>query len=214
MTGGLFRANMNKARSKFSFSAIWHHAIILNSFAGFPILSILFVLMLSCRNDPEKIKLLTGKGNFHEDRAENITGIYSKKGIVKARLYALEYVKNSGAKPPYTDLNRQLKVEFYNDSGVLDNVLTADSCRIYDVEGNALVWGNVQIVSAKGETLNTEELAWNNKIERFFTEKPVKITTGSEVLYGNGLEANQDFTWYQITNPKGSVKVKKEEVPQ
>lgn len=168
----------------------------------------------SCKNDPDQIRILTGGTNIHEDRAEDVTIIYSKNGKVKGRLFAHEYIKNSTAKPPYTDLNSRLKIEFYSDSNTLEHILTADSSRIYDIEGNAIVWGNVQIISTKGEQLNTEELIWNRSIEKFFTEKPVKITTGSEVLYGNGLEANQDFTWYQILNPKGSVQVKKGEMPQ
>lgn len=174
----------------------------------------LFVFIASCRNDPEQIRLLTGKGNGRLDVADDITGIYSKNGKVKARLFAKQYVKNESANPSYTDLNKNLRLEFYNDSGVMDNVLTADSCRFYDVEGNAHVWGNVQIVSAKGEKLETEELIWSRSIERFFTEKPVKITTGTEVLYGTGLEANQDFTWYQVLHPSGSVEVKKGEMDQ
>ena len=174
---------------------------------------VLFLTLACCKNDPEQIKMLTGKNNNHEDKAEDITGIYSKNGKISARLFAHEFIKNASAKPPYTDLNTHIKVEFYNDSGKVQNLLTADSCRIYDNEGNVLVWGNVQIITMKGEQLNTEELVWNNNIQRIFTEKPVKITTGGEVLYGNGLEANQDFSWYQITNPKGSVQVQKGEVP-
>lgn len=174
---------------------------------------VLFMLLLACRNDPKQIIELTGKGKAHEDRAEDITGIYSKKGIVKARLFAHEYIKNDGARPPYTDLNTRIRVEFYNDSGQLNNVVTADSCRIYDASGNVLTWGHVQILSTKGEKLNTEELIWNSEIEKIFTEKEVTITTGSEVLRGTGLEANQDFTWYRIMNPRGSVSVEKGEMP-
>ena len=186
---------------------------IFNAITRILIPGVLFLTLFACKNDPKQIQLLTGKGGFHEDRAEDITGIYSKNGKVKARLFAHEYIKNEAAKPPYTDLNTGIKVEFYNDSGTVQNILTADSCRVYDAEGNVLMWGNVQIVTLKGEQLNTEELVWNNNAQKIFTERPVKITTSGEVLYGNGLEANQDFSWYQITNPKGSVQVQKGELP-
>ena len=188
-------------------------AKIFNTITRILIPGILFCVIAACKNDPEQIRLLTGKSRLHEDRAEGITAIYSKNGKVKARLFAKEYVKNEMAQPPYTDLNKDIRVEFFDDSGALAHVLTADSCRYYDVQGNILVWGNVQILSTRGEQLNTEELIWNQGIQKFFTEKPVKITTGNEVLYGNGMEANQDFTWYQIMNPTGSVQVKKGEVP-
>lgn len=175
---------------------------------------VLFCTLPACRNSTKEIIQLTGKNINHEDRATDITGIYSKNGVVKARLFAHDYVKNEAAQPPYTDLNTRLRVEFYTDSGSLNNVLTADSCRVYDATGNVVVWGNVKIVTTKGEQLTTDELIWNSGIEKIFTQKPVKISTGSEVLYGNGLEANQDFTWYQITNPKGSVSVQKGELPE
>ena len=55
---------------------------------------------------------------------------------------------------------------------------------------------------------------WNQSVQKFFTEKPVLITTATETIHGAGMEANQDFTWYKITNPNGVVKVQKDEVPQ
>jgi hypothetical protein len=72
----------------------------------------------------------------------------------------------------------------------------------------------VHIITKKGEQLNTEELIWSAAIQKFFTEKPVRITTENEILFGNGMEANSDFSWYQITHPKGTVQVNKGEVPQ
>ena len=70
------------------------------------------------------------------------------------------------------------------------------------------------IVNKKGEKLNTEELVWNQSAKKLFTEKFVKITTPTQVMYGDGLEANEDFTWYRILNPKGIVAVDKKEIPE
>ena len=176
---------------------------------------ILFVLAsAACKNDPAQIRALTGKPYLQEDRATNVTAIYSQEGKVSMRLFAKDFVRNEHAKRPYIDMNKGLKVEFYDDSGKLSDVLTADSSRYYDVQGDIIVWDSVQIVSKKGEMLNTEELIWNEKIQKFFTEKPVKITTSTEIMYGDGMEANRDFTWYKITHPKGVVKVNKEELPK
>jgi LPS export ABC transporter protein LptC len=168
----------------------------------------------SCVNDPNDIKALTGKGYLQEDRATDVTAIYSKEGKIKARLFAHQYIRNESAKPPFIDMYKGLKVEFYNDSTQIEHILTADSSRYYEAQGNVLVWGNVKIVSRNGDTLTTQELVWNQSIEKIYTEKQVRIATGTDVLFGNGLEANQDFTWYHITNPQGSVAVNKGEVPQ
>lgn len=106
-------------------------------------------------------------------------------------------------------MNHGLKMEFFDDSGEVADILTADSSRYYEAQGDFIVWDSVVIVSKKGEKLNTDELIWNESVQKFFTEKPVVITTKTEILYGNGMEANRDFTWYRIINPKGSVQVDK-----
>ncbi|NCX95370.1 MAG: LPS export ABC transporter periplasmic protein LptC [Chitinophagia bacterium] len=198
MKGGLLPKNMNKVSLMKPFIYL------------FCLLSILCIL--SCHNDPAQIKLLTGD-NAKYDKATNIMVIFSKKGKISARLYAKEYIKYSKITAPCTDLHKDIKIEFYNDSGTLDNVLTADSCRYYDKDGNAKVWGNVAIMSVKGEKLTTEALEWQQEKSRFYTDKEVTINTGKELLYGKGLEANQDFTWYKILNPTGIVQVNKKEIP-
>jgi len=174
---------------------------------------ILFFTFSACKNDPDEIRALTGGGKKTVDHATDVTILYSKEGKTQMRLFAHDFVKNDFAKLPYIDMNTHIKVEFYNDSGEIDNVLTADSSRYYQAQGNILVWDSVQITGKKGR-LNTEELIWNESIQKFFTEKPVKITTPTEVLYGIGMEANRDFSWYRIIHPKGTVDVKKGELPQ
>lgn len=203
MINGSYHVNMINSLGKY-----YHNIITRIVFPG-----VLFCVM-GCNNDPAEIRALTTASDNKEDRAHDVTIIQSKNGKVQFRLFAREFVRNESAKPAYIDMNRNLKAEFYNDSGQLESVLTADSSRYYISENNVIVWDSVQVVRRKGEQLNTSELIWNNSIEKFFTEKPVRISTNSEVLYGSGMEANSDFSWYRVTNPKGSVQVSKGEVPQ
>ncbi len=179
------------------------------------ILAVLLFVIHSCKNDPNEIRALTGAAHTTEDHAVDVTVIYSKTGKINMRIFAHDFVRNEGTRRPYIDMNTHLKVEFYNDSsGLVEDVLTADSSRYYEAQGDMIIWDSVQIITKKGEKLNTDELIWNASAQKFFTEKPVRITTPTEVIYGNGMEANSDFSWYQITNPKGTVQVNKGEVPQ
>lgn len=170
-------------------------------------------LATACNNTTEDIRALTGPGRQY-DHATDVTIIHSKNGTIKMRLFAHDFLHNTMALPPYIDMNVRLKVEFFDDSGKLENVVTADSCRYYEAENNIIVWDSVEITSSKGQRLNTEELIWNERAGKFFTEQPVTITTPTEILYGIGMEANRDFSWYHILQPKGSIQVKKGEVPQ
>jgi LPS export ABC transporter protein LptC len=104
-------------------------------------------------------------------------------------------------------------VEFFDDTLNVESTMNARYARYYEEQGNILVRDSIVVVNKKGERLNTEELVWNEKLRRFYTEKFVRITTPTQTMYGDGLEANEDFSWYQIKNPKGVVKVDKTDVP-
>lgn len=207
MTDGSFLENMIK-RPKASFN---------NCYARFFNPGIFFVgiclAATGCHNKTEDINALTGKSAYHEDKAEGVTIYYSKNARMKAILYAKEFIRNGQANPPYTDLKKGLKVDFYNDSQAVESTLTGKYARFYEQDGNILIRDSI-VFSKKGVQLNTEELVWSQQIHKVFTEKAVRITTGTEVMYGDGLEANEDFSWYQIKNLKGIIQVEKSELPQ
>lgn len=175
---------------------------------------ILLLSVAACKNDPKEIHALMSKGEAQEDKAFDVTILYSENGKTKARLFTREFVRNEVAKPPYVDMKKKLFVEFFDDSMKVNNTLSAKYARYYEQQENVLIRDSVVVVNKKGEELNTEELVWNQKLRKFYTEKFVRITTPTQVMYGDGLEANEDFSWYEIKHPKGIVQVDKESVPQ
>lgn len=174
----------------------------------------LLLCFVSCKNKTSDINNLLGKINFTEDKTEEVVIIFSENGKVKGRLFATEFIINEHAKPPYMDARKGLRIESYNDSTTLESTLTAKYARYYMRQGNILIRDSIVVINKKGERLATEELVWNDKLKKFYTEKFVRIKTPTQVMYGDGLEANQDFSWYQITNIKGIIQVNKSEMPQ
>jgi LPS export ABC transporter protein LptC len=137
-----------------------------------------------------------------------VTLFYSDNAKVKAILKAKELIRDASPEITYTDIKKGLKVEFLNDSQKVESTLTAINARIYDIEGNVIVRDSVKLINKKGEILKTEELVWNQKLDKFYTDKKVFIeTTPGQVMHGDGLEANADFSWYKINNLKGVITV-------
>jgi LPS export ABC transporter protein LptC len=175
----------------------------------------LFVCSLTaCKNDPKQIDALVNKNNLQEDKAYDVTFIQSEHGKVKARVFAKEFISNEVAKPPFTDLKNGIKVEFFDDSLQVETILTAQYARLYDQQNNVILRDSVKVVNKKNEQLKTQELIWNQKVRKFYTEKFVQIYTPTQIMYGDGLEANEDFSWYEIKHPKGIVQVDKTELPE
>ncbi len=174
----------------------------------------LILLCASCKNDPKEIDRLVNKSTIQEDIAHDVTIIFSKNGKTSARLYAKEFVRNEVARPPFTDLKKGIKMEFFDDSLRVESTLTALYARYYEKQGNILIRDSIVVVNKKGERLQTQELIYNQSIKKFYTEKFVRIHTPTQVMFGDGLEANEDFTWYEIKHPKGIMQVDKTELPE
>jgi LPS export ABC transporter protein LptC len=104
---------------------------------------------------------------------------------------------------------KSILVYFYDRNGVIESSLQANygqyikNTGIYTVRGDVIIKG-----LGNAKQMNTEELHWNPTTQRIYTEKFVRITTATEVLTGNGLDASQDFKQYRIRNPKGVFAVK------
>jgi LPS export ABC transporter protein LptC len=161
----------------------------------------------------KEINEITNRARVGEDHGEDVTILYSLGGKVKARLFAHTFIRSEGSKPPYTEMKDGLKVEFFNDSAVIKSTLTARYGRWYERESNVILRDSVHIINDKGEQLYTEELVWNQRLQEFFTEKPVRIVTPTQTLWGTGMTATQDFSAYELRNIRGNVQVEKSQLP-
>lgn len=172
------------------------------------------LLLLSCGNSMEEIQALTDKGFGREERAKDVTIIYSSDGRVEAQLHAAEFVRLERARPPYTDAQGGVRIEIFDSSGGLKTTVTARYARWYETKGNVLLRDSVRVKNEKGEELQTNELVWSEVEKKFFTEKPVQINTLTQTLSGKGLEADQSFSNYRIMELTGAVRVDKSQVPE
>ena len=66
---------------------------------------------------------------------------------------------------------------------------------------------NVSVLNRKGERLNTEQLFWDENKQKIYTNKFVRIKTAKQIIYGDGLISNTDFTQYKITNIRGTIEL-------
>ena len=63
----------------------------------------------------------------------------------------------------------------------------------------------VVFTNAKGEKLETEQLTWDQDSDRVHTDRPGNVTRTNDIIYGQGLDASQDFSRYTIRHITGSL---------
>lgn len=165
----------------------------------------IFLSALTCGcNSPDSKELLEYKGPVSE--VENVELYYSENDKVKVKMVAdlLYTFENEDREFP-----KGVYMEFYDESGKLESTLQANHAFFFKKENQWRGRGNVEVKNVeKSEQLNTEELFWKPKEKKIFTEKFVTIRQQGDVIYGEGLEANQDLSDYIIKKPAGEFEVK------
>ena len=145
------------------------------------------------------------------ETTRNAVLVYSDSAIIKLRLTAGKVDNYISGEKPYTEFTEGVEMIFYNDDMTRESQLTADHAIHYQKSGKMEAKNNVIVINKKGEMLNTEHLIWDENEHMINTEEFVKITTADEIIYGDGLEANEDFTQYKIKNIKGTIQINEEE---
>lgn len=161
----------------------------------------------SCENSIEKIRLVTDAKTQPVESMEEIELLYSDSAIVKMKLTAPKMERFDDGKSPYVEMPDGMKVVFFDDDMQEESHITANYARRYETDGRVVTRDDVVVLNKKGEQLNTEQLIWDEKKRKLFSDEFVKITTANEIIYGEGLVADEDFLHYEIKNIKGTVQL-------
>jgi len=174
-------------------------------------LLVLYISFLTaCENDIKKVTQITGKKTLPVETSEGLTILYSDSARVKVKITAPKLIRIA-SETPITELPDGMLVEFYDNNMNVNSTLKAKYAFRRDLESSMEAKNDVVVVNSKGEKLNTEHLIWNEKTSKIYSDKFVKITTPDKIIYGNGFEANQDFSSYKIFNIKGTITINKDE---
>ena len=169
-----------------------------------------FGILCSCENDVKEIESLIGNKNEPLSRGKNVALIYSEESNVKVNIMAPLMEEYGLEEDKYVEMNEGIEVLFYDSLMKVSSTLTANYAinRIADKVLEAK--GNVVVINDVGEVLHTEHLIWLRDSSKIYTDEFVKITTTDEILMGEGMEANQDFTKWKIRKLKGIINIKEE----
>mgnify|MGYP000275663123 CR=1 FL=1 len=102
-----------------------------------------------------------------------------------------------------TRLVGDVRVYLFRDGAPVGE-LHADSAQIDERSGMMSAYGNVQARSYENRTvLFSSELVWDRAQQRFFSMRPVRIESPTEVVEGVGFEADQALRHYRVFNVRG-----------
>ena len=173
------------------------------------------IFLCSCENDEQAVKdLYTKKLGIEE--AKDIILNYTTAGRTKAILTSPQMLRVQDSMP-YYEFPKSLQTDFYNDAGLNESILTAKYAKYKENQSIVFLKDSVKVINMlKGDTLYCMELYWDRSRTgmEFYTDKPVRIRTRTQVMDGVGMEASQDFNSWHIINPTGIINVPASKFPQ
>jgi len=176
---------------------------------------VVLALLSSCEN---KIKDLPSNARSTRqqvpEEGQQIESYLSEAGKVKGKLtspYMLRYQK---ADTPYSEFPRTLHVDFYNDSLKIESQMDAKYGKYLQNQNKVFLRDSVVVKNIlKGDTLHCKYLWWDQNTQKFTTDDSVQIYTRDKILFGTGMEADQNFRWYTIKHLTGSVLTSENAMP-
>lgn len=178
--------------------------------------SALVIQFISCETDIEKINALTNELELPSHSGKDVEIFYSDSGDLKLKIITPELNNYDAAEKPYIEFPKGGIVYFYNDSQQVESYIKAKYAIYYQEEE---LWETrnevVAVNKLKGETLNTEQLFWDDKKDIIYSNTYSKIVNSSGTFYGdNGFEAKEDMSEWKLKRSRGTVNIQDEQDEQ
>jgi LPS export ABC transporter protein LptC len=174
-----------------------------------------FVCLAAGCGDNKKPVTATGPHKIVPEEAIDVVSMLSEptadpsnklSAKVKGKLTSPYMLRFQRADSPYAEFPRTLHVDFYNDSMQVESQLDAHYGKYFQNQEKVFLKDSVVVKNLiKKDTVHCRTLWWDQHTERFTTDDPVRIYTPDKILYGTGMEADQNFRWYTIKKMTGVV---------
>lgn len=174
------------------------------------IIALLAMVLFSCKNEIAEVDEMFGE-NMPTQTTYDAIYTYSDSAKITSTITTPKLERYETEDTSYAVFPLGLHVEFAGDATHPSSNLTAKYGIWRQDERTMEVQKEVLFVNGKGEKLETEKLIWYQDSARIYTDEFVKITQDGAVIYGHGMEAAEDFSWYRLKKISGEFDIEDEE---
>ena len=175
--------------------------------------AVMFVLLPSCSNKGKNLaEAISERDTLPTMNSLGVTTLISDSGITRYKVITEEWTIFDKKNPPYWAFEKGVYLEKFDSLFHIDASIKADTAYYYEKKKLWELRSNVQIQSQRGDKFETELLFWDERKEKVFSEKFIKIEQADKVITGYGFESDQSLSEYQIKNTTGIFTI--EDKPQ
>ena len=172
-------------------------------------LSCIVLGLPSCVNDPAEVAAFQQRFDPEVEIATEVKIMYSDSAVMKVIVAAPTMYNYTDPGTQRQEFPDGLHVTFLDEQENTSSTLVANWGVYLRRENRIVVRDSVVWESVDLQRLETEELNWNEKEERIYTNKFVVLRQPDYLIYGYGLEADQNFENATVLQVSGRVPVER-----
>ena len=134
---------------------------------------------------------------------EGVMTLISDSGVTKYRITTAEWDMYENGPDPRWYFPKGIFVEKFDSVYQTEASIKGDTAYFFK---NKKLWrlvGNVDIYNMQGDRFQTDELFWDQRSAKIYSDKPIHIEKEDVILEGIGFESNEQMTKYTIRTPSG-----------
>jgi len=164
-----------------------------------------FMSACSKKDDAEKIGAIKNRSALPQLHAIEITTLISDSGVTRYRITTPQWDVYDKASQPYWDFPSGIHFEKFNLNMKVEADIHSRYAKYNEYDQIWELKGEVKAMNLEGELFETEQLFWNQKTERFYSDSIVKITQKTMIINAIGFESNQSMTKYKFRKTFGPM---------
>lgn len=163
---------------------------------------VMLLFILSCKDknenlvafayDPEVVPTMI---------TDSVTTLISDSGITRYKLVADVWKVFDKAGEPYWLFPEGIYLERFTLDFNIEATVIADTAWYYTQKDLWKLKKNVHVENMEGDVFESEELFWDQKNKRVYSDQVIEIKRGVTEMKGYGFESNEAMTDYRIIRP-------------
>lgn len=177
-------------------------------------IAVLFVtaMLFCCDNNTQKVRDFLADKNLPVGTAKDAYHVYKDSGRITSKLITPVLLDFSNRKEhPYSEFPKGIKIVNFEKNGTDSITITGNYAISYPKTSISELKGNVVVVNhTEKSRLETEQLFWDETTEYFVSEKPFKLTTQRDTVFGIGFESKEDLSKHLAKKTTGKLETSEE----
>ena len=130
----------------------------------------------------------------------DVSTLISDSGVMRYKITApVWYVFDHSTNPRWT-FPQTLHLEQFDDFFNKDATIDCDSATYFSSKQLWRLDGHVRVVNLAGERFLTQQLFWDQKQQKVYSDSFVQVFRSDRVVEGHGFVSNETMTKFQVTD--------------